>query len=380
MRIATASLCSLLLATGLYARQGQPPPAAGACSNLAALSLPNTTITEAKAVDAGAFTPPGADGGGGGAQYRSLPAFCRVAATLKPSSDSDIKIEVWMPASGWNGKFQAVGNGAFNGNIAYPALARGVARGYATASTDTGHTGGSANFALGHPEKVVDFGWRAVHELAEVSKKVIAAHYSAAPRHSYWDGCSAGGRQALKAAQKFPADFDGIVAGAPGLDWTGRAAQAVRVEKTLTANPAARLLQADRQVLHRGVLEACDALDGAKDGLIENPTRCKFDPATVQCKSGEQSGCLSAAQVETARLIYSSVKNPKSGRDIAGLLPGSELGWTDTGWTASARNSGLECSASSSSGIRPGRSSSSTGMPTSPRLMMWITTSSMRWM
>jgi feruloyl esterase len=343
MRIATASLCSLLLATGLYAGQGQPPPAAGACANLASLALPNTTITEAKAVDAGAFSPPGADGGGGGgAQYRSLPAFCRVAATLKPSSDSDIKIEVWMPASGWNGKFQAVGNGAFNGNIAYPALARGVARGYATASTDTGHTGGSASFAVGHPEKVVDFGWRAVHELAEVSKKVIAAHYSTAPRYSYWDGCSAGGRQALKAAQKFPADFDGIVAGAPGADWTGRAAQALRIESALTANPAARLLQADRQVLHRAAVDACDALYGAKDGLIENPTRCKFDPAVAQCKTGEQTGCLTAAQVDTARLIYSAAKNPKSGRDIAGLLPGSELGWTDTGWTASARASALD--------------------------------------
>lgn len=339
MRTATATLCSLLLAAGLHARQGQPPAAGGACSNLASLALPNATITEAKAVEAGAFIPPD---GGGGAQFRSLPAFCRVAATLKPSSDSDIKIEVWLPASGWNGKFQAVGNGAFNGNIAYPAMARGLGRGYAIASTDTGHTGGSASFAVGHPEKVVDFGWRAVHELAEVSKKVITAHYNSAPKYSYWEGCSAGGRQGMKAAQKFPGDFDGIVAGAPGLDWTGRAAQAVRIDSALTANAAGKLLQADRQVLHRAVVEACDVLDGAKDGLIENPTRCKFDPAVVQCKSGEQTGCLTAAQVDTARMIYSSAKNAKSGREIAGLLPGSELGWTDNGWTASARASGLD--------------------------------------
>ena len=140
---------------------------------------------------------------------------------MKPTGDSDIKIEVWMPTSGWNGKFQAVGNGAFSGAIAYPAMTTALARGYATSSTDTGHVGGSASFALGHPEKVIDFGWRAVHEMTVASKKIIAAYYDAGPKFSYWNGCSAGGRQAMKEAQRFPADFDGIIAGAPGLDWTG---------------------------------------------------------------------------------------------------------------------------------------------------------------
>src|SRR5207247_1514460 len=171
---------------------------------------------------------------------------------------------------------------------------------------------------------------------------VVAAHFGAAPKFSYWNGCSAGGRQAMAEAQRFPADFDGIIAGAPGLDWTGRAIQAVRIAQTLDDNQAARLLQPQRQLLHRAVVEACDALDGVKDGLLENPTRCRFDPAVLQCKSAGETGCLSAPQVATARLIYSSVKNPKTGREIAGLLPGSELGWTDTGWTASARATGLD--------------------------------------
>src|SRR5205807_3631689 len=142
---------------------------------------------------------------------RNQVAFCRVAATLKPTGDSDIKIEVWMPASGWNGKFQAVGNGAFSGAIAYPAMMTALARGYATASTDTGHTGGSASFALGHPEKLLDYTFRSEHEMTVKAKALVAAFYGRAPALSYWNGCSAGGKQGLKEAQQFPEDFNGIV-------------------------------------------------------------------------------------------------------------------------------------------------------------------------
>ena len=223
-----------------------------------------------------------------------------------------------------------------------PALRAAVARGYATSSTDTGHTGGGARWALGHPEKVVDFGWRAVHEMTTASKRIIASHYDRGPAFSYWNGCSAGGRQAMKAAQRFPDDFDGIIAGAPGLDWTSRAAQAVRVAKALASQEGARLSHTQRQLLHTAVVNACDALDGVKDGLIENPQRCTFDPAVLECKDATATACLTKAQVETARLMYSSPINPKTRRLIAGLAPGSELGWTDLGWTASARATGLD--------------------------------------
>src|SRR5438067_1607089 len=237
--------------------------AALACDKLAATSLPNAAVTAAQTVDAGAME-----------RFSDLPAFCRVAVTLKPSTDSDIKMELWLPAANWNGKFQAVGNGAFNGSIAMPAMADALRRGYAAASTDTGHTGNTASFGLGHPEKVIDFGWRSVHETAVASKKNIEAFYASAPKLSYFTGCSAGGRQAMKEAQRFPADFDGIVAGAPGLDWTSRAAQAVRVTKTLAKNEAARVTKAERELLHRSALGKCDAIDGVTDGLIENPKRC----------------------------------------------------------------------------------------------------------
>jgi feruloyl esterase len=312
---------------------------ADACERIVSLPLPNGTITMSQAVAAGAFAPPAP---AGGAQPAVPSAFCRVAATLRPSRDSDIRIEVWMPSAGWNGKFLAVGNGAFNGSIVYAAMAVALRRGYATASTDTGHMGGGASWALGHPEKVIDFGWRAVHEMAVVSKHIISTYYEASPRFSYWNGCSAGGRQGMKAAQRFPSDFDGIIAGAPGLDWTGRAAQAARLAQRLEQDEGARLRQPQRELLHRAVLAACDAGDGVKDGLLEEPKRCRFDPGVLECAGGAGGACLSPAQVETARLMYSSPRNPKSGREIAGVLPGSELGWTDLGWTASARATGLD--------------------------------------
>jgi len=297
--------------------RGESP---SACERLATLAIPNATITRAERIE----------------------ESCRVAATLRPSSDSEIQVEVWLPAANWNGKLLAVGNGAFSGNINYGALRASLARGYAATSTDTGHTGGGARWALGHPEKVVDFGWRAVHEMTVAAKRIVASHYGRDAAHSYWNGCSAGGRQALKAAQRFPEDFDGIIAGAPGLDWTSRAAQAVRVERVLEADPAARLLQEHRELLHAAVIGACDALDGVKDGLIESPERCTFDPGVLECRGSAVNACLTKAQVETARLIYSSPPNPKSGRAIGGLARGSELGWTDLGWTASARATGLD--------------------------------------
>jgi feruloyl esterase len=335
-RFITTASCCLSLSAFAHVH---PVDTARTCASLERMALPNATVTLAEAVAGGAFASPDQRDA---AAFRALPEFCRVAATLTPSADSEIHIEVWMPSSGWNGKLQAVGNGAFSGTIAYRAMANALARGYAAASTDTGHAGGSARFALGHPEKVIDFGWRAVHEMTVAAKIIIASQYDAAPTRSYWNGCSAGGRQAMKEAQRFPADFDGIIAGAPGLDWTGRAAQAVRLAQVLEANATARLTPADRQRLHRAVLDACDGRDGVKDGVLEDPDQCTFDAAALQCRGTDSTACLSSAQVATARLMYASPVNPSTHRAITGLAPGSELGWTDLGWTASARATGLD--------------------------------------
>jgi feruloyl esterase len=289
------------------------PAMAATCESLASLSLPDTTITKAELVPAGGATGP---------------AHCRVAATLKPSADSDIKIEVWMPASDWNGKYEAVGNGGWSGSISTTAMADAVRRSYATSSTDTGHEGGSANFALGHPEKLIDYAYRSEHEMTVKAKAIIAAFYGNPPKLSYWNGCSAGGKQALKEAQRFPTDFDGIIAGAPGNNWTGRAIESMWIAQAVHSDEASYIPPEKYPLVHNAVLESCDALDGVKDGLLEDPTRCHFDPKVLQCKGADGPACLTAPQVEAARKIYSGAINPRTKQQIfPGLEPGSELSW-----------------------------------------------------
>ena len=221
--------------------------------------------------------------------FTAAPAFCRVAATLTPTSDSDIKIEVWLPLSGWNGKFQAVGNGGWLGSIPYTALAEAVAAGYATAATDTGHVGNSAAFALGHPEKLIDFAYRAVHEMTARAKSVIDAFYGRAPALSIWNGCSQGGRQGIAEAVRYPADFDAIVAGAPAVNYMHLHAGRMAMNRAVNATPEAVIPPAKYPLVHRAALAACDARDGVTDGVIENPAACTFDPRTLQCSAQDDT-------------------------------------------------------------------------------------------
>jgi feruloyl esterase len=301
--------------------------AAASCESLTALELPDTTITLAQSVAPGAFSPP--TSGGGGQAYATLPAFCRVAATIKPTSDSDIKVEVWLPASGWNGKYQAVGNGGWAGTITYGAMARALRDGYATSSTDTGHTGGNASFALGHPEKLVDYAYRAVHEMSVKSKAIANAFYGTDAKRSYFNGCSTGGRQALVAAQRFPNDFDGIVAGAAANPKSGLDAWRIWMTQAMLKDKASFIPEEKHRAIHQAVLNACDTLDGVADGLIENPTRCRFDPAVLACRGADGPNCLTAAQVDTAKVVMSPVKNRQTGELIfPGFEPGTELGWS----------------------------------------------------
>jgi len=305
----------------------EPMTAAGSCESLSALKLPDTTITMAQSVAAGAFSPPAA--GGGGQAYSTLPAFCRVAATIKPTSDSDIKVEVWLPASGWNGKYQAVGNGGWAGSITYGAMARALRDGYATSSTDTGHTGGSATFALGHPEKLIDYAYRSVHEMTVKSKAIAAAFYGTDATRSYFNGCSTGGRQALVEAQRFPNDFDGIVAGAAANPKTSLDAWRLWMTQAMLKDKASFIPEEKHRVIHQAVLKACDTLDGVEDGLIENPMRCRFDPAVLACRGADGPNCLTAAQLEAAKVVMSPVKNRRTGELIfPGFEPGTELGWS----------------------------------------------------
>ena len=269
------------------------PALAATCEDLAKLTLPDTTITTAQSMPAGSFTPPD------GHALPNLPAFCRVAGVIKPSGDSNIQFEVWLPASGWNKKFQGIGNGGFAGAISYSGLGGAVTHGYATASTDTGHRGDGtdASWALGHPEKIMDFGYRAIHETADKAKGVIRAFYGEGPRRSYFSSCSNGGRQALMEAQRFPADYDGIIAGAPANFWTHLLIGAAWDVKATLTQPGAYISAVKLPAIEKAALAACDALDGVKDGVIEDPTRCHFDPDTLLCKGPESDACLTAPQL-----------------------------------------------------------------------------------
>ena len=306
------------------------PVTAATCESLGSLALPNTTITSARTVEAGAFTPPTPAGAAAnGSRFAAVPAFCRVTATLKPSNDSDIKIEVWLPASGWNGKFQAVGNGGFAGVFSYPALAAAVTAGYASASTDTGHQGNTATFALGHPEKVIDFADRAVHDMTVQAKAIVNAYYGSAPSLSFWNGCSQGGRQGITEAAKYPSDFNAIVAGAPGIYWMRLLIARMAINVFAHRSEDSYIPPEKYALVHEAVLKACDSLDGLNDGVIENPKVCHFDPKVLVCKGADGKNCLTPAQVDTARALYSPIKNPKTSAEVmpALLQPGSELGW-----------------------------------------------------
>ena len=236
-------------------------------------------------------------------------AHCRVAATLKPSADSAIDIEVWLPeSSAWNGKFQMVGNGGWAGTISYGAMANAVEEGYATASTDTGHKGGNALFAIDHPEKLTDFAYRAVHETVVTAKAVITKFYDRGPRLSYWNGCSTGGRQGLMSAQKYPEDFDAILAGAPANYQTHLHAWDLAVSTPVLRDPASAVPTAKLEMVNRAVINACDARDGVTDGVLNEPTKCTFDVASLQCKAGDADTCLTAPQVAAIKRVYEPVK------------------------------------------------------------------------
>jgi len=323
--------CSTAAPAGETQAQGAATVSSESCERLAKLELPKASIGTAKAVAAGTFVgPPSAFSGADlSAFYKRLPAFCRIVAKATPTADSDIGIEVWMPLAGWNGKLQGVGNGGFAGVIDDLELGAAVAKGYAAVATDAGHTGSpiEASWALGHPEKIVDFGHRGIHEMTRVAKGVVQQFYGAAPKRSYFAGCSDGGREALMEAQRYPDDYDGILAGAPANYWTGLLSMAVVDTQALTATPENFIPPAKISIIANAVVAACDKLDGVADGILNDPRECHFDPGSIQCKAGENADkCLTAPQVDALKKIYAGLHDSHGREIFPGYLPGSEEG------------------------------------------------------
>lgn len=321
---------TLLAGCGVaLAMLAQPALAASDCASLAGLKLAKGKVTAADLVAPGKFEQPGLPGnlppGVANAAYRELPQFCRVQATLTPSADSDIKVEVWLPATGWNGKFVGIGNGIWAGQLSYSQLADPLKRGFAVATTDTGHTGNglTAEWAIGHPEKLVDFGHRAVHEMVVTAKAAIGQFYGNGPKLSYWNSCSTGGRQGLMAAHRYPQDFDVISAMAPANPMTDLMTQSMWAGWQPQRAPGAALSVPQLAAVHRAAVKQCDKLDGLEDGLIGRPDACRFDPASVAADDG--SKLLTPVQVETLRALYNGVPDGKGGTLLPGFPVGSEM-------------------------------------------------------
>ena len=279
--------------------------AATPCDKLHALKIPNVQIESASIVN----------------------DSCRVKAIARPVDDSEIRFDIWLPAAEkWNGKFLGNGNGGYSSSINTAQMNRAIELGYATAGTDTGHTGGDPVFAFGHPEKLKDFAYRAIHLMTTTAKHLIRVHYGRHAAQAYFSSCSTGGHQALSEVQRYPDDYDGVIAGAPANNRIGQTFAFLWGWLATHDDKGAPILAADHlKLVHKSVLAACDAQDGLKDGLIGEPRRCRFDPAALACKPGQSTECLTPSQVEAFRKVYAGVKNPRTGRQIfAGWPLGSE--------------------------------------------------------
>jgi Tannase and feruloyl esterase len=304
--------------------------AATRCAALLGQPIEGGAIESATLVPAGPYTEKTDTPG----PTTLIPAHCRVRAVMRPSADSEILFELWLPAENWNGRFWGIGGGGFAGALILNEVATAVQYGYASFSTDTGHSSstGTDKWARGHPEKVVDFGWRGVHVSTVAAKEITRRFYNSAAGHSYFSSCSTGGRQGLMEAQRFPEDYDGILAGAPspqtaeitvaGFGWNAAA---------LRAGP---ILPARVALLQSRVLEQCDKIDGVADGLIVNPAQCHVDLKKLECKPGQDaSQCFSPAETETLAKLYSGPVDASGKSIYPGYSPGGEVGaFPGLGW------------------------------------------------
>jgi len=289
------------------------------CGALAKLTLPSTKLTDAAIVPAD----------------KGIPAHCRVTGIISPAADSEIKFAVWLPAADWNSKFLGIGNGGFAGSISTSGLADAVRAGYASASTDTGHTttgGVDAKWALNHPGKIIDFGHRAIHLMTVQGKAITAAFYGSAPKKSYFSSCSNGGRQALMEAQRYPEDYDGIIAGAPANNWTYLMTAAAKNSAVTMRDTSFYIPSEKLPAIQAAALAACDRNDAVADGVIENPGRCGFDPSVLLCKGEDTKACLTAPQAGALKELYAGLRDAKGKLIYPGYAMSGEA--ENGGWGA----------------------------------------------
>jgi feruloyl esterase len=319
---------------------GTSAASAMTCEQLTSAEFPHIKIISATSVAAGGLDKvSGIDARAlRGVTAAALPAFCRVVAQSHPVAGSNIGFEVWLPTSGWTGRLVGTGNGALAGSISYGSIAPMVAEGAVAFGTDTGHleskeADGSVSIGWAkNPEALIDFGYRSMHEATQGAKEIAASLYGKEPAYSYYAGCSTGGRQGVMAVQRYPDDYDGILIGAPALDWSSQhAAQLFEAQQTLL-DPSHFLNKDTLAMVKAAVTKQCDAADGTKDGMIADPRVCKFDPASLQCKSGNTSQCLTGGQVDALKRLYAGPANAQGQKIFYGMMPGGEVEmWVNVG-------------------------------------------------
>jgi feruloyl esterase len=325
---------------------------AATCAELASERLPHVRITNVQVVAAGAFRQPGGgrqnvppllprgpitlgsagfglgyNGGRPNARYEELPSFCQITATLSPTPTSDIRAELWLPITGWNGKFIGTSPNGMGGNIPYGSMANALRDGYAVVGEDTGHRANETNW-MDDQERRVDFGHRAIHEATVFGKALTNTFYNQQPKFSYMRECGGGSTAALAAVQNYPEDYDGVVVGGFAAYWTRQTFAQMWPWYATHTDEASYVPPAKYPAIHAAVLKACDALDGVRDGVLENPTRCTWQPRELLCKGGDGPSCLTAPQIEAVEKVYQGAVNPRTKERIhSPLYRGSELEW-----------------------------------------------------
>jgi feruloyl esterase len=302
------------------------------CSSVTAgaLSSSDATVSIAQAVTAGPFVPPGSTTSVG-----NMPHFCRVAALLKPSPDSAVNVEFWLPES-WNGKLVSVGNGGLAGTISYADMAPALAKGYATVSTDTGHTATDLTW-LPNKTREYEYMTGSIHAMTVAAKSLVQRYYGRSQSRAYYQGCSTGGGQAFSAVQRFPDDYDGVIAGAPQNFPTHFRAALLNNWLAANATPESVLPAATMANVTKAILNQCGQPQEVTDGFLLNPQACTFDPAKLQCAPGQSDAtCLTPAQIDTVKTVYGGLRSAKGTPIWPGLFVGSEAGWQAQGTAGGA--------------------------------------------
>jgi feruloyl esterase len=300
------------------------------CERLVSQALPRATVGSAQLVLAGTFVPPVGPRGASNEPFKDLPAFCRVVTSSKTPAGTDARAEVWMPVESWNGDFQPAGGGFWGGAIPFGRMRAILRTGAATAGSNLGIDGATGpSFVVDHPEKLVNLANQPYHAMVEQAKRLITAHYGHAPTFTFMDECGGGGsRDAIAEVQRWPADLDAVVATGMTNYGTHHGIAQMWLYQATHRDEASFIPESKYPMLHAAVLAACDAKDGVKDGIIEDPPHCRFDPAVLQCRGADRPTCLTGPQVEAVRQIYATPVHAKTKQPLYGpMVPGSELSW-----------------------------------------------------